>query len=249
MMTQRLIRLAIVLLSVHLFTSNARSDEPGDNADSGANFALEFDGGECVVVPQLTYDGRHPITLEAIARPYHRTDEYTRSTVVGNLQLSGLGIHYKHGFIYFNINDGRTQNLGYASAGYGNKTPPDKTIHVAGVFDGKTVKFFVDGMLQRRASEVTDLHVPSPYDFMVGADPGDQGEPHQFFKGVIDEVRISKVARYNKDFTPERRFQPDKDTLLLYHFDEGKGKIAHDESGNDYHGSIQGAKWVKLDAE
>ena len=56
--------------------------------------------------------------------------------------------------------------------------------------------------------------------------------------GLIDEVRISKVARYDKDFTPAKRFEPDADTLALYHFDEGQGDVLKDSSGNGHHGKI-----------
>src|SRR5262249_50285442 len=65
------------------------------------------------------------------------------------------------------------------------------------------------------------------------------------FAGLIDEVRVSKKARYDKDFKPARRFEPDADTLALYHFDEGQGDVLIDSSGNAHHGKIVGAKWVK----
>jgi len=40
------------------------------------------------------------------------------------------------------------------------------------------------------------------------------------FKGYIDEVRVSDVARYSSNFTvPTQRFRPDKDTAMLVHFD------------------------------
>ena len=63
----------------------------------------------------------------------------------------------------------------------------------------------------------------------------------------MNEVRISKVARYDKDFTPAQRFEPDADTLALYHFDEGSGDELKDSSGNGHHGKIVGAKWVKAE--
>jgi hypothetical protein len=44
------------------------------------------------------------------------------------------------------------------------------------------------------------------------------------FKGYIDEMRISSIARYSDDFTPTNfRYRPDDDTVLLIHFD-GKNK-------------------------
>ena len=39
------------------------------------------------------------------------------------------------------------------------------------------------------------------------------------FQGEIDEVRISKTARYTEDFIPSNKeFEPDIDTVGLWHF-------------------------------
>ena len=38
----------------------------------------------------------------------------------------------------------------------------------------------------------------------------------------------------------------DKDLVAHWDFDEGKGDVLHDRSGNENHGKIHGAKWVKL---
>jgi formylglycine-generating enzyme required for sulfatase activity len=67
------------------------------------------------------------------------------------------------------------------------------------------------------------------------------------FLGRMNEVRISKVARYDNDFTPGRRWEPDADTIALYLFDEGAGTVLKDSSGNEHHGKIVGATWVKAD--
>ena len=67
------------------------------------------------------------------------------------------------------------------------------------------------------------------------------------FIGTIEAVRISKVARYTEDFTPPIAFTADKDTFALYRFDEGQGDVLKDSSGNNRHGQIKGAKWVRLD--
>ena len=63
---------------------------------------------------------------------------------------------------------------------------------------------------------------------------------------TLDEIRISKGVRYDKDFTPQKRFEPDADTLALYHSNEGQGDVLKDFSGNAHHGKIFGAKWVRV---
>ena len=65
------------------------------------------------------------------------------------------------------------------------------------------------------------------------------------FKGVIDEVRISKTMRYTQHFFPPARLKTDEKTLALYHFDAAHGNKLIDSSGNNNHGTIVGAKWVK----
>ena len=59
------------------------------------------------------------------------------------------------------------------------------------------------------------------------------------FAGYIDEVRISKVPRYDirkKQFTPEGRFEPDVHTIALWHFDEPAGaEIFLDSSPSKHH--------------
>lgn len=68
---------------------------------------------------------------------------------------------------------------------------------------------------------------------------GNQGYVN-FFRGRIDEARISNVPRYSANFTPTRFFTPDANTVGLWHFDEGGGNVALDASGNGRHFTLQG---------
>jgi len=118
----------------------------------------------------------------------------------------------------------------------------DQWVHLAAVHDGRTVTLFVDGAPQtipNRAKlpkeEIETNLGPSAYAATEGR-PG--------FRGAMDEIRISSVARYTAKFTPQRRFEPDDKTVGLAHCDEGEGDVLKDSSGNNHHGTIVGAKWV-----
>jgi hypothetical protein len=61
---------------------------------------------------------------------------------------------------------------------------------------------------------------------------------------IIDEVRISSVARYSDNFTPARRFEPDDQTIGLWHFDEGNGEVAYDYGWWGRQGTLHEAPWT-----
>jgi hypothetical protein len=76
-----------------------------------------------------------------------------------------------------------------------------------------------------------------------------QAAPSTFKLGPIhaayvDEIRVSNVARYDADFTPLRRFEPDADTLALYHCDEGAGDRLIDSSGHGHDGRLVEPTWI-----
>lgn len=123
----------------------------------------------------------------------------------------------------------------------------DQWVHLAGVLrptgaQAGTKSLFVDGVevasctySQRgRADPPSDLHVATG-----------RHSVQQPLRGFVDEVRISAVDRYpSGDFTPAPRFEPDADTLLLLHFDEGQGTTADDASGLGHDGDLRaGATW------
>ena len=91
-------------------------------------------------------------------------------------------------------------------------------------------------------------HAEHPQDFTIGGfgqkiQSGIHGDHFWgHFAGYIDEVRISKVTRYdiaNGRFTPPKRrekFKNDAKTVALWHFDESRGVQKFlDTSGNAYH--------------
>ncbi len=63
-----------------------------------------------------------------------------------------------------------------------------------------------------------------------------------YFKGGLDEVRISNVSRTTFNLTSAPT--ADTNTIALWHFDEGAGSIVYDASPNANNGTIYGATWT-----
>ncbi|MAE28654.1 MAG: hypothetical protein QF615_01010 [Planctomycetota bacterium] len=105
---------------------------------------------------------------------------------------------------------------------------PDSWHHLAATFGGECspgVNVYLDGQLAWSYGE--GEYCPSSW-YTVLAAYNYLGW-HGFYKGQIDEVRISNTVRYTGAFTPSQRHVVDADTWALWHFDEGSGAQAVDE--------------------
>lgn len=211
-----------------------------------SNYALEFDGiDDYVKVPTFTYSGDHPLTVEAWLRPEKLADLVE---IVSNAEGSGFSLALTNsgegfpGAWSFIVRCG----LDYARA----LTPfqaSSRRLHLAGVYDRRQVRLYVNGQEMHRIA-APDPFVPSEMPLIIGGNPNKFEREVVFnYAGLIDEVRISRVGRYTGAFQPLERFEPDADTLTLYHFDEGAGDVLHDASGHGHDGRIVGAKWVRAD--
>jgi hypothetical protein len=62
----------------------------------------------------------------------------------------------------------------------------------------------------------------------------------EYFTGLIDEVRLSNIARYTgTSFTPQTTpFSSDANTVGLWHMDEGTGQDVNDSSSNGRDGVL-----------
>ena len=216
------------------------------------NLALRFDGkDDYVEMPTLHYDGSHPITLEARIRVLG--PEADRVILFpGSHPTLSTGLNNVPFVLAAASKDGKPHRV------LSDKINRAEIHHVAGVYDGKALRLFVDGQSVGKFQQKSDAGWINATEILKLVDrfaktsavlgrnrltaPKSQ---NSFFHGIIDEVRISKTARYTRNFTPKKRFTPDKDTLALYHFDEGDGDKLTDHSGNNHHGKIHGATWVK----
>lgn len=199
--------------------------------------ALSFDGEGAYVETPLLIDGKSPLTIEAWVTPVPQEN----GMILCNAEFGGFG--FKVEGDRWSI-DGYGVNARFAVQSDEVITPGTST-HVAAVIADGEVRLFVAGRPQSNIAAIESLQASESM-LAIGANPEREGARH-FLRGVIDEVRISKNARYRDVFTPSRRFEPDPATLALYHFDEGKGGTLSDSSGNANHGTIHGAVWVEHD--
>lgn len=223
---------------------------------SADNWALEFNGhSQYVTIPQLFPQQTADFTVEAWAVP-RRVDP--DGPMQGIVELSGKSS------IHVSItSDGDLASTYVKDIWSNGKSPAAGVIgksqlaeselcHVATVWDGDHLILFIDGhpvgaMETHLVPRMNDLPPFSLIGAMLGFD-GRSLTVINHFNGIIDEVRISNVARYSEDFKPEKRFEPDEHTLALYHFDEGSGTVLKDSTDNGHNGAVHGAKWVPVDA-
>lgn len=215
---------------------------------TGANYALAFDGRNSRVETPVRFDPARPFTLEAWIQA-HRTEGH--QLIVANIDgRGGASIETLADREEWTLAARFDQQFYHARSK--DKIETGRWYHVAGVWDDNQWSLYVDG--RHQVTIAGGRHEASRVPFSLGASSGlapgggGAGEWAYHFEGIVDEVRFSSAARYQQDFRPARRLQPDAKTLALYHCDEGSGDVLRDSSGNDQHGTLRGARWIRLDA-
>jgi len=119
--------------------------------------------------------------------------------------------------------------------------PWNQWVHVAGIYDGNVMRLYINGLQVKTLDIVGTLDVSSS-PLWIGAS-SDTGYK---FKGIIDEIRISKASRYAYAYTPPRaNLYSDTYTVGLWHLDENTGTIANDSSALKSTGMLtKGPVWV-----
>jgi len=124
--------------------------------------------------------------------------------------------------------------------------------HVAATADTETgaKQLFIDGVLID-ACQMDTKNASADGPLTIGAHlqiSNGQPYPSYMYTGLLDEVRISSIVRYDGDFEPPRWNEPDADTLLLYHFSEGTGMSLEDVSSNGMDGQFIYASWSSTES-
>ncbi|MEW5700604.1 MAG: LamG domain-containing protein [Candidatus Zixiibacteriota bacterium] len=196
---------------------------------------LRFDGvDDYVYVPPFANDNS-ALTVEARIRLEEIptvSDFNIVSHLTGysgyDLRVRGPGL-LPHGTVEFSLpGAGLASNTVLQAGG---------CYHLAGTFDGTTMRLYIDGMLD--AERTASATGTSWFQLNIGRNFYISSE---HFKGDIDEVRLSRAAKAPSEFCLTGECTPDGSTAL-WHFDEASGDIALD-AANAHDGTIYGASRV-----
>jgi hypothetical protein len=213
----------IALLSLFVFALSplvwAQQESP-----AGGNW-VQFDGQTDYAAASdsatLKMDKQPGLSIEAWIFPEAwpqapaERDEFTFAVVAEKPGSYGLGLiaertssgAVKTGFAFY-LND---RILTWTSPLFALQ----QWYHLAGAFDNSrdTIGFFVDGDDFISTNPFKENPRNMPFEFSVGKPTADIDE---YFKGQLDELRISNVARYDRKFVPQKQaFEVDQNTLAL----------------------------------
>ena len=154
---------------------------------------------------------------------------------------SGYAFRYHDGKVRFFLN---TVDMGGNdwNDNPGASIELNKWVHIAGTYDGATIKFYLDGKLVASEEKTGAIEwSPTPTALYLGG--GKDDNEHYYFDGKLDEVRIWDRALTQDEIKANisKQIDANETNLLAYYsFDEYSGRITYDISDNGHNGTYGG---------
>ncbi len=186
---------------------------------------VRLDGRSAVRVDHDAFKlpANSPFTLECTLTPDAASLDGTRG-IVAKTQNSEYALFMTNGVPQFDVH---LTAPGAGAGRYVTAVSPltlqaGTTYRLAGVWDGSEVRLYLDGM-PVAAVPGSGARTVNALPLYLGADPGSDGNPTRPVSGVLNDVRLSKVARYTKQFEPTAMLATDENTVLLFPLDRRVG--------------------------
>lgn len=208
--------------------------------DQGANppkGAARFNGSnQALVIPSDRFKVDRELTLEC----RFKADSYSERTgLVTKTENSAYGLFVSGGRPTFSIFiGGRYLNVMA-------DTPNLKTDtwhHLAGVYDGRQARLYLDGILMASADRLGPLK-DNRLPLVIGADVDGSGRPTSHFAGLIDSVRLTPRALYSGESTA--LLEAAKDAVIDFRLDEHIGPWHPDASTSKAHAMSTGGVTIE----
>ncbi|MFQ5627366.1 MAG: LamG-like jellyroll fold domain-containing protein [bacterium] len=232
----------------HPFQSRTHLIHSRYASPAAKNFAISFDGNDRVVVPNHISLNPQEITVETWVKfrrlTYNSGPVRSRAQEIivkggdrtgGMYQLQQDGLAIESTRFNFRTDPVQARRVVYSQT---QPLQANKWYHIAGTYDGRMMRIYVNGELQGSANLGTiTLGNDSPLYFGFMDVPG---LPY-YLDGVIDEIRIWSYARTELEIqeTMYKSLNGNEANLLAYwNFDEGAGQVVNDLTGNRNAGQL-----------
>jgi len=152
-----------------------------------AGEALALDGkGDCLDLPRGRLESRGAISVSLWVRPGHVRNLY--AAIFSKEEAAGYGLSRNpRGYFYFTLRSGGA----YHSAAARELARFGEWYHLAGVWNGSSVRLYVNGELQNE-SPTPGGHRVSGVAASLGSNPGRRRSG--YFTGALDEVAVFSRA-------------------------------------------------------
>ncbi|MHC4707069.1 MAG: LamG domain-containing protein, partial [Planctomycetota bacterium] len=160
------------------------------------NYALEFSGGRVLVPDSQELRPLHQVSAAAWIKYAKQTQSSARVLVKGKNDKEAYAIEVgADNDLVFLVRDGNDPNLAeypdYDADSDKNVVERDEWVHVAGTYDGNSIKAYVNGEVVAESNDANSNVIPflsqDTNDLAIGNKAAATDDP---FKGIIDDVRV-----------------------------------------------------------
>ncbi len=221
---------------------------------SQTNYALTFSSATSnyVRVPyNAALQPTGAITLEA----WLNVNSWTGIPgIVGNTEFGGYEFDIETVGGVPQIHFWVKRNGNYADVYFSQTTFGTGWHHVAGTFDGRYAKIYLDGVLKATndAGAVYPIQYTYQNSLIIGAEAGSGADPYgNYYNGSVDEVRIWNIARPIDSIQAAMNRQLIGNEIGLagyWKFDEGASTTSYDATSNLNNGTlVSDPEWILFD--